>query len=213
MKKQLATLCTLFSLSISMFAATPDKVINGHKFVDLGLPSGLLWAEANVGASTAIESGDYYAWGEVSTKRDYSWPTYAFKNVKHYEGGVLKAQDDVATTKWGQGCRIPTDGDFKELCKSCKWKWQETGTRGYLVTGPNGNSIFLPAAGQRDNDNDHDRQTAVNYGHNGSYWASTDCTDPSYNTHAVYLTFGEGGINVDHVARYLGFPIRAVADK
>lgn len=212
MKKQLATLCILSLVGVSMLAATPDKVINGHKFIDLGLPSGLLWAKTNVGASMATETGDYYAWGEKDTKREYSWTTYALRGVKHYEGGVLKAQDDVATVKWGQGCRIPTEAEFRELCKSCKWKWQTSGTAGYIVTGPNGKSIFLPAAGHRDNDSHRERTTPVNFGFNGSYWTSTDCTDPSYTTHASYLGFGADNVRPDHTDRYLGSSIRAVAE-
>lgn len=213
MKKHLSILCYLFACSLTLFAANPDKVINGHKFIDLGLPSGLLWAETNVGASDAIEAGEYYAWGEIQPKHDYSWRTYAFKKTNPYGSDVLKAQDDVATVKWGPGCRIPTDAEFRELCKFCKWKWQTSGTVGYVVTGPNGKSIFLPAAGHRDNDNDHERQTPINFGFNGSYWTSTRYTAPDYANNAHCFDFGDASLRPDHTFRYLGFSIRPVAEK
>ena len=100
--------------SITTLGTKPqNKVINGHKFVDLGLPSGLLWAETNVGASTPYADGDYYAWGETQTKSDYSWDTYKWGNsLTKYNSSdgktTLEASDDVATVKWGKESRMPS---------------------------------------------------------------------------------------------------------
>lgn len=144
-------------MSVTTLGTRPAYVtINNHRFVDLGLPSGLLWAECNVGASSAYADGDYYAWGETETKSDYSLDTY-----KWYDGDIftkyndsdnkttLDDSDDVATVKWGKGCRMPTFSEIQELdSKCCIWKWKDDyhGTSGYLVTGPNGSSIFLPVS-------------------------------------------------------------------
>lgn len=133
-------------------------VINGHKFVDLGLPSGLLWATRNVGAEVMFEAGNYYSWGEIEPKNKYTLATYKWFDGDEFtkytqEDGkcVLDAADDVATVKWGKKCRLPKFAEAIELVTKCKWEWQlsyyNESRSGYLVTGPNGNSIFLPAAG------------------------------------------------------------------
>ena len=133
-------------------------VINGHKFVDLGLPSGLLWATRNVGAESIYEIGNYYSWGEIEPKNKYTLTTYKWFDGDEFtkytqEDGkrVLDAADDVATVKWGKKCRLPKHAEAIELVTKCKWEWRlsydNQSINGYLVTGPNGNSIFLPAAG------------------------------------------------------------------
>lgn len=133
-------------------------VINGHKFVDLGLPSGLLWATRNVGAESIYEVGNYYSWGEIEPKNKYTLTTYKWFDGDEFtkytpEDGKreLDAADDVATVKWGKKCRLPKFAEAIELVTKCKWEWRlsydNQSINGYLVTGPNGNSIFLPAAG------------------------------------------------------------------
>ena len=133
-------------------------VINGHKFVDLGLPSGLLWATRNVGAESIYEIGNYYSWGEIEPKNKYTLTTYKWFDGDEFtkynrEDGKreLDAADDVATVKWGKKCRLPKHAEAIELVTKCKWEWRlsydNESITGYLVTGPNGNSIFLPAAG------------------------------------------------------------------
>lgn len=123
-------------------------VINGHKFVDLGLPSGLLWAECNIGASEPEEAGYLYRWGEVEPINDdigYKFKdgnTYT-KYTKKDAKVTLEPEDDAATVLWGKNCRMPTKKEFEELVKNCKWKFaDEYGDA--TVTGPNGNHIFLP---------------------------------------------------------------------
>ena len=189
------------------------KVINGHKFVDLGLPSGLFWAETNVGASTPYADGDYYAWGETETKSYYSWSTYKWgSNLTKYNSSdgktKLEASDDVATVKWGKECRMPSRAEFQELYNKCDWTWKSSynGASGYLVTGPSGQTIFLPASG--------DRYGGDLYGHGsyGCYWSSSLGTSDS--DYAYYLYFNSGNINPSNGGyRYFGFCVRPVAEK
>ena len=191
---------------------TLNKVINGHKFINLGLPSGLLWAECNVGASSPWEDGDYYAWGETETKSYYSWDTYKWSSSPKYNYSdgktTLEASDDVATVKWGKECRMPSRAEFQELYNKCDWTWKSNynGTSGYLVKGSNGQTIFLPASGNRfDGD-------LYNHGSLGYYWSSslnTSGPDFAYN-----LYFYGGSINpsLDDY-RGNGLSVRPVAEK
>ena len=196
-------------------AKPQGKIIGGHKFVDLGLPSGLLWAECNVGASSPWEDGDYYAWGEIQTKSDYSWDTYKWGNspTKYNSSDgktTLEASDDVATVKWGKECRMPSRAEFQELYNKCDWTWKSNynGTSGYLVKGPNNQTIFLPASGYRfDGD-------LYGHGSAGDYWSSsllTSCTDYVYY---LYFYFGSGDIDPsDFGSPFNGCSVRPVAEK
>ena len=174
-------------------------VINGHECVDLGLPSGLKWATCNVGAEGPWEYGGYYAWGETEEKSDYSPDTYKWykyvgsrysmtKYCTDSDFGrvdnktVLDPEDDVAHVKWGGSWRMPTLEEQKELLDECTWEWTElNGVNGCKVTGPNGNSIFLPAAGSRLGAELNDR------GAYGTYWSSS--LSVSYSYFAYYLLF------------------------
>lgn len=121
-----------------------------HEAVDLGLPSGVLWATCNLGADSPSDYGDYYAWGEIATKETYTTENNktAFDPIKEILGN---AQYDAAKASWGGGWRLPSQEEIDELVTGCRWVWTtEGGHKGYRVTGPNGNSIFLPAAGHRD---------------------------------------------------------------
>ena len=134
-----------------------------HEWVDLGLPSGTLWATCNVGANSPEEYGDYFAWGETATKENYAWSTYKWCNgtyntvtkycTKAEYGTVddkleLERADDAASVNWGPSWRMPTTEQQNELCDNCTWEWvTRNGVNGQLVTGPNGKTIFLPAAG------------------------------------------------------------------
>lgn len=155
--------------------------VQGHAYVDLGLS--VKWATCNVGASKPEDYGDYYAWGETTTKSDYSWDTYKWckgtydtmtKYCTDSDNGTvdnrttLTSSDDVATVKWGSKWRMPTKEEMKELDKDCTWTWTtQNGVRGMKVKGPNGNSIFLPAAGFRLHTILYSR------GQIGSYWSAT----------------------------------------
>ena len=194
---------------------TLNKVINGHKFINLGLPSGLLWAECNVGASSPYADGDYYAWGETQTKSDYSWDTYKWGNspTKYNSSDgktTLEASDDVATVKWGKECRMPSRAEFQELYNKCDWTWKSNynGASGYLVKGPNNQTIFLPASGRRCNGED----LISRHGSYGYYWSSS--LDVSSTDFAYNLYFCSGLVSPSYVScRYIGHSVRPVAEK
>ncbi len=114
--------------------------------VDLGLPSGTLWADRNVGARTPSDYGDLYAWGEVSIKRDYSQGTYSLQDKPMNK--IATIQHDAATAILGDEWCMPSEEQMQELLEECEWKWtQSEGHKGYELKGKNGNTIFLPAAG------------------------------------------------------------------
>ena len=202
--------------SITTMGEKPqDIVINGHKFVDLGLPSGLLWAETNVGATSATDDGDYFAWGETEQKENFDIGTYKWGRIRSKYNStdgkkVLDSEDDVATIKWGIDCRIPSKSEFQELRDECIWLWisDYKGTSGYKVTGKNGKSVFFPASGKR--------YRTLLYNHdpdpNGFYWSRSLRWDDAdfacyleFNSDKICLTYNNG--------RYLGFSIRPVTEK
>ena len=195
--------------------------VNGHTWVDLGLPSGTLWATCNVGATNPEDYGNYYAWGETITKDEYSWVTYSFcngaedkltkycNNSSYGNNGftdaltTLEASDDAATASWGAGWRMPTYDEMNELKNNCTVTWTtHNGVRGRLFSGPNGNSIFLPAAGYLDGSGLHYAGTY------GDYWSSLLGTNnPSI---AWSLHFGSGNTIMRSYVRYYGFSVRPV---
>ena len=192
---------------------------NVHEAVDLGLS--VKWATCNVGANSPEEFGDYYAWGETEEKTDYSWFTYKWCNgsidcmtkycIDSDYGEVdhkttLDLSDDVAHVEWGGKWRMPTLDEIEELRDECSWEWTTVnGVVGYKVTGPNGNSIFLPAAGYRNGTEVYRR------GSRGYYWSGTLYEDSSY--FAYYLYFYGGGHDWDGSDRYGGHTVRPVRDQ
>ena len=187
---------------------TTPTTINGHKFVDLGLPSGTLWAETNIGASTPYEDGDYFAWAETKPKSRYSLDNQK-SNVNKYKDGktTLDAADDAATANWGSSCRMPTTTEMKELKDKCTWTWKSNynGASGYLVKGSNGNSIFLPATGLRD------EEDFVFHGTEGNYWSSQTLKIGKYG--AEHLSFSNDDFDILYSNSYMGYTVRPVADK
>ena len=184
---------------------TGNGTSNRHEWVDLGLPSGLKWATCNVGASQPEEYGDYFAWGEVEPKDYYAWSTYKWCNGSYYtltkycndsdygyvdNKTTLELSDDAANYNWGGGWRMPTTEEQDELLNNCSWEWtSKNGVYGRKVTGPNGNSIFLPAAGYR-------LDSSLYYaGSYGVYWSS------SLGTHYPSLAY-ELDFDSDYVGRY-----------
>lgn len=203
------------------YALALDKDDSQYVAVDLGLPSGLKWASFNVGATVPEEYGDYYAWGEVATKSDFSRDTYehfrietgtdadGFDSEEHIWvdlGDISGTEYDVAHQKWGGSWRMPTQSEFQELKDYCTWKWGAKNTvYGYKVTGSNGNWIFLPAAGYRLN------TSLYNDGSNGYYWSSTP--DPYGPNSVSYLYFDSSYINPnDNNGRYGGQSVRPVTE-
>ena len=119
----------------------------GLEFVDLGI--GTLWANMNVGANTPEEYGNYYAWGETMPKTDYSQSTYQFgtQNLGN-NYNINGTRHDAAHVNMGNAWLMPTSSELKDLNDKCTWQWTtQNNVTGYKVTGPNGNSIFLPCAG------------------------------------------------------------------
>ena len=192
------------------------KIINGHEYVDLGLPSGLKWATCNVGANKPEDYGDYFAWGETSTKAEYNsdnCPTYGLsKSELQSQGyidsdGNITSQYDTARAKWGGKWRMPTEAELQELKKNCRWEWTtQNGVKGYKVTGPNGNSIFLPAAGNRY------ESSLYRAGSNGCCWSSTPSGYYDYDYLAYNLDFGSGFRCMDNSNRACGLPVRPVLE-
>ena len=195
------------------------KVTPSIEMVDLGLPSGILWAKYNVGATPGetAESyyGDYYAWGELETKSDYSWSTYEFGASspfsKYDKDGktVLEAENDVATATYGEGYRMPTKTEIDELRKlSNKWVTNYnniSGLNGRVFTGNNGNTLFIPAA-----DCCEGQSNAPRAGSGCRLWSSSLNTDPQYTQYAWYLTFNTSRANTVCEYRCLGQSVRAV---
>ena len=171
-----------------------------YNAVDLGLPSGILWADRNIGAATPEAYGDYFAWGETEPKDYYDWSTYKWCNGSYdtqtkyctnssygtVDGKtVLDLEDDAAYVNMGSEWRMPTHDELKELYNNCSWSWTtQNGVSGYKVTGPNSNNIFLPAAGYRDNSN------LIYAGSYGYYWSSSLVESYPYDAYALYFYSG-----------------------
>ena len=180
-----------------------QKIVNGHIFVNLGLPSGLYWATCNVGAATETDYGNYYAWGETTTKSSYDSDNSTWYD--RYHSGNLTSSEDAATANWGEGTRMPTYKEMCELQEYCTWEWQSnynnTSVNGYLVTGSNGQQVFFPAAGYRKGS---DLYLAGSY---GSFWTSSP---NSYSYYSYYLYFYSGYVSTNDSYRYYGQSVRAV---
>ena len=165
---------------------TLDSSSGGHDYVDLGLPSGTLWATCNVGANAPEEYGDYFAWGETQPKETYNWNTYQYCNgspnmlTKYcnnsdygYNGftdtlTVLVPEDDAAAANWGANWRMPTQAEWQELYQNTTKTWTtQNGVNGRLFTASNGNSLFIPAAG------DFWGTELSGDGYWGNYWSSS----------------------------------------
>lgn len=130
------------------------QAITSGKEVDLGLPSGTIWAGWNLGATSPEQAGYYYAWGELQEKSDYNLDSYkyfdSFVGYINIGNDISNSKFDVARQKWGMGWRMPTASEYYELINVCRWEWiTYRGVEGYKVIGPNGNSIFFPTTGIR----------------------------------------------------------------
>ena len=194
--------------------------IDGREYVDLGLPSGIKWATCNVGANSPEEYGGYYAWGETEEKSNYDWSTYKWCNggenimTKYCTNSdygtidnktVLDPEDDVAHVKWGGDWRMPTKEEQYELWKYCDWELTTlNGVKGYKVTGPNSNSIFLPAAGCYYGTDNSDR------GSWGHYWLSS--LDSYNSSSARVMGFSDSNYGGGNWGRESGQSVRPVTE-
>ena len=179
----------------------PDA--NGHEYVDLGLPSGILWATCNVGANSPEDYGDYFAWGETEPKFFYEWSAYKWCNgskytqtkycINSYYGDVdnktvLDLSDDAANANWGGSWRMPTAEEVEELLTYCTEdmigrEGINTFT-GCTFTGPNGNSIFLPATGF------YDAVNCAGQGGSAHYWTSSLTSEESNFAYCFQILVG-----------------------
>ena len=178
-------------------------------FVDLALPSGLLWCEHNIGATTPYEHGLYFSWGNVighaeGSGYDFSDAVYAETPGAALTGNIpVNGTYDPARHNMGAPCRLPTVGEFQELNSNCDSEWtDEDGVAGRRFTSRiNGNSIFFPASGY------YNGTSLYNRGSNGYYWSSSYVSE----TYAYILYFNSGGVYpADSSLRRCGFTARAV---
>ncbi len=178
--------------------------INGHEWVDLGLS--VKWATCNMGANSPWDYGDYYAWGETNTKSDFTADnsvTYA-KNMATIDSIAGNPTYDAARASWGGTWRLPTREEIDELVK-CKRKWTtKGGHKGYKITGPNGNSIFLPAAGWRGG------TSLYEAGVHGYYWSAMPDENDTSIAYALY--FFRGYFCGHWNYRHYGLSVRPVCD-
>jgi hypothetical protein len=189
--------------------------------VDLGLTSGTKWASCNVGAESPENYGDYFAWGETTSKEVYSDTTYTYYIVpdsaaadssakkvwKNIGVDIAGTEYDAATAIMGDEWKMPTEAQCKELVDECEWSWTESnGVNGYKVVGKNGNSIFLPTSGVRG---------AADVGKNdmiGGFWSSTLCeAAETSGDFAMAVYFFSESRAVEKGGRWMGRSVRAVA--
>ena len=192
----------------------PTGTIEGHGYVDLGLS--VKWATKNVGASSPSDYGDYFAWGETETKSSYDWDNcFDCLDSTGDSWGTYKiggktsisptSGHDAARENWGGTWRMPTNAEFEELCNKCTWTWTfQGGHKGCKVTGPNGNSIFLPAADWRIG------SRTVSVVEDGRYWSSTLSSSGSDCARGLY--FRSGSHNTYNDSRCYGLSVRPVAE-
>ena len=204
------------------FTTLDDGNSGNHEYVDLGLPSGTLWATCNVGANAPEECGDYFAWGETLPKNTYTWSNYQYCNgsyntlTKYCNNGnygyngftdnltTLQPNDDAATINWGDGARTPTIEEWQELYNHCASVWTtRNGTNGRLFTASNGNSVFLPAVGFRG-----DEGAPYDVGNYGYYWSSSILLNGPHS--AWYFYFNSPYYDVHYSNRKSGRSVRPV---
>ena len=200
-------------------------IIDGYRCVYLGTSSGDLWATTNIGASSPEEAGDFFSWGETEGtnegKQTFSWATYewsghTFDHLLKYctesaRGTVdnlteIDFEDDAAYNRWSRQWRIPTQKQMNELLTECTWTWTTyNNVSGYEVKGPNGNAIFIPAAGVYDiNGYRSDGETA-------SLWTRSLVTSSCMNAYTLVGNQNEAPVITDIALRYCGRNIRPVA--
>ena len=221
-------LCLLFILS-TMFVSisyAQTNVIDGHEYVDMGLPSGTLWATCNIGAESSTDFGDYFAWGETEPKEEYTDKSYKFfEGYKELPGvgcyllctnigeDICGTEYDAARVKWGGRWRLPTFEEVGELVRLCWNKWEEVdgiwGRRFHY--GANENTLFLPAAGYAAT---YQGTTYRNQNWKGSCWTGTlhraEGDPDDLIMKAKDIDYDSGSVGRRSSIRTIGLPIRPV---
>ncbi len=208
----------------------PNNKIDGHEYVDLGLPSGTLWATMNVGADSVTDYGYYFAWGEdsgytlsqVGTDKNFDWTDYKFGDggtptpeMTKYNSNdgkiILESSDDSATVYMGNRWHMPTREQFKEMSDNTTNEWITNykgieGLNGFLFTSirGNGNELFFPAAGFC-NEGSNNRK-----GENGVFWLCSVFDEQTDRRGAWIITCDEYGAFLAQQYRYYGFSVRGV---
>ena len=183
-------------------------------YIDLGLS--VKWGTCNIGAKNPEDFGNFYQWGDIKTKESYDWNTYKYgtdrNNLEKYNvkdgKTTLDSEDDAAIANMNEGWRMPTPAEIKELVEKCTWEWTTVNNvNGYKVTGKNGNSIFLPAAGVMFDKNSY-------YGGKYGYYLSNTLRegDEAYiKMYAQGFSFQSDKYQADDsIARNYGIPVRQV---
>ena len=192
-------------------------------YVDLGLPSGLMWRKYNLGANSEYEAGNYYAWAETSPKQEYNWDTYKYcvqinaigrysytKYNKRDKLTVLQPEDDAATANLGNNYRTPTREEWKELLNKCNWEVVTKTNKNYMnpvvdywkVTGPNGKFIILPSTGYYAGSIKNERWTI--------YLSATIANPTNAKTLAWDFTYTKKQPSIYDNGRIHGYPVRPV---
>ena len=205
--------------------AEPRSLDDGHEWVDLGLPSGTLWATCNVGASRPEEYGDFFAWGETVPKTEFNWTTYKHCKGENYTmtkyvnsdawGSPvdnlveLLPEDDAATVNWGDNWQMPSTEQFRELIdeENTTIRWDTVnGISGKRITSKaNGNSIFFPAAGIRGETNAiYERSDCICWSRTLNIYAANE---------ADYLLLPIGNNCIHYNKRGYGLTVRPVLKK
>lgn len=215
------------SLTASADVQTGATMTKAYEAVDLGLPSGLLWAKMNIGATSETDYGLYFAWGSTVGHTATDGYDFSWENAPYYTGDgnthswskytkstqvSLEPDDDAAHVNWGGNWRMPTEADFQELLNNTNMQWvlnfNNTGVSGYKFTNKKNATkyIFLPAGGFR---NLTSQDCA---GWMGRYWTAS--LSMSYGNEACSLYFSYNGkVFVETSYRHLSFNVRAVKPK
>lgn len=213
--KDLETGNIIYSDNVGEFEIEEDD-----RWVDLGLPSGILWAKYNVGATSPEEYGGYYAWGETEEKESYTWENYKYATFGGYDewgdpiyeckyigDDISGTQYDVAHVQWGDGARLPSISDINELLDFCNIKYEQyQNVKGVYLTGPNANTIFLPFGGYMTGSRIYDK------GEYGTFWSGIQ--SEKYQDSARYLeSEDDEETDTDTEVRMIGRTVRPVKDK
>lgn len=179
-----------------------DKMEVEYEYVDLGLPSGRLWATCNIGADKPTDSGDYFAWGATEPYNLDDCNTDNYKKTDAASITEIDDEHDAATVLWGKEWRMPTLTDFAELIEHTEFEFVENDELNYAVytSKINGKKLIFPAAGYVDG------STLYSRGSHGYYWSRTRVS----SAYAWRLLVYSGGQYMYDNYRFDGFSVRPV---